>query len=70
MEPTPSTHIITQKMEELKALWAKHGQDHVLKWVDTLSDNEKLTFLEDVQQVDVAEVSKIYKDTVTYEGTR
>lgn len=54
-------------MEELKTLYAKHGQEQVFKWADTLSDNDKLTFLEDVQQIDVAEVSKIYKDTVKYE---
>lgn len=68
MEPTLAANVISQKMEEVKALWAKHNQDHVFRWADKLSDEERVTFLEDLQQVDVTEINKIYEDTVSYEG--
>jgi UDP-N-acetylglucosamine/UDP-N-acetylgalactosamine diphosphorylase len=68
MEPTLGANVISQKMEELKALWAKHGQDHVFNWADSLNEQERITFLEDLQQVDVSEINKIYTETVAYEG--
>lgn len=70
MEPTPSTHAINNKMDEIKALWTKHNQGHVFQWADKLSDEQKMSFLEDVQQVDITEVNRIYKETVEYEGMR
>lgn len=39
-----------------------------MQWVDSLTDAERSTFLEDIAQVDVAEVNKIYKETVEYEA--
>lgn len=68
MEPAIASNLVSQRMEEIKVLWGKHNQDHVFKWADKLTDAERLTFLEDLQQVDVADINKIYKDTVTYEG--
>jgi hypothetical protein len=68
MEPTLGANIISKKMEEIKAQWATHNQDHVFKWADKLTEQERVTFLEDLQQVDVTEINKIYKETVAYEG--
>lgn len=68
MEPTIASNVVAQRMEEVKALFAKHNQEHVFQWADTLTDSERLTFLEDLGQIDVANINKIYKDTVAYEG--
>jgi len=68
MEPTPDIQAINKQLEELNSVWTKHNQGHVFQWADKLKNEEKLTFLEDLQQVDIADVERTYKEAVAHEA--
>ncbi len=68
MEPTLTPQIIQQQMEEQRSLWAKCNQDHVFKWADSLSDNARALFLQDLKQINITDVQRVYQETVSLEG--
>eukprot|EP00397_Hematodinium_sp_SG-2012_P028603 GEMP01030130.1.p1 GENE.GEMP01030130.1~~GEMP01030130.1.p1 ORF type:complete len:473 (+),score=119.69 GEMP01030130.1:104-1522(+) len=49
------------KYEELRALYARHGQEHVLQWYDQLNDDEKEELLNQLETFDLASISTIFE---------
>eukprot|EP00823_Brevimastigomonas_motovehiculus_P005675 TRINITY_DN421_c0_g1_i1.p1 TRINITY_DN421_c0_g1~~TRINITY_DN421_c0_g1_i1.p1 ORF type:complete len:502 (+),score=116.31 TRINITY_DN421_c0_g1_i1:18-1523(+) len=56
-----SSPSIDQRLADAKALFAKHGQEHVFRFVnEKTSDEEKRTLLNEVQGIDVAHLVANY----------
>ena len=63
-----STESITTRLDELRTLWTKNNQEQVFKWADKLDNQQLTSFIEDLEQIDVADVNKVYATTASQEG--
>jgi UDP-N-acetylglucosamine/UDP-N-acetylgalactosamine diphosphorylase len=62
-----SQELLRSKLDDLRELWEKNNQGHVFKWTPKLKSKELTDFLDNLQDIDVVEVNKIYKTTVVQE---
>lgn len=49
-------------LEEVKDKLKKYGQEHLIKFYDELSEEEKMNLLEQINKIDFEQVNKLYED--------
>lgn len=51
-----------EDFDTLKQRFDDAGQGHIFKYYDEYNDEEKDQFLEQLRQIDLEEISRLYKD--------